>query len=186
MPTEAPRSVAACGCGGVRIRRDCRGGWKPRTKPLRIGQRRRQISRNDRLHFVLEIHERRFFTRQIMSAKHTRIRVRHSRGKRAAKNASESNKPWGRLWLPKVFVHSDSSYGNAKKVKGRQASEGRGERAAEQVKSRMITEINDSISCPFRVTDGDRDDSNCEYVIWIGDGSDDGHESLSLSLLLHN
>ena len=86
-----------------------------------------------------------------------------------------------------MFVHSDSSYGNAKKSMGDRRIGQRMGRVG-QVESEQNDGINDSISCPFRHGRDDvdgggslRDDSNYEYVIWIGanDDSDATLEPLS-------
>ena len=108
-------------------------GWKPRTKSLRI-RRQRQISQNDRQHFInwkwkrwkRGIHERRFFYPPDYERKtHTHADQSSSQSKEkiGKKTHPSCDKPWGRAEAPKVFVHSDSSYGNAKnwKMEDRQA-----------------------------------------------------------------
>ena len=150
-------------------------------------------------------HERRFFTLEITSAKHThRSEFVTVEGRDRGKNASvvrPTNRGGGyeRCLFIRIQVTETQKRGNKTGGGGggtEDGGEGRGERAAEQeqVKSRTITGINDSISCPFRraacVTaggGGDRDDSNCEYVIWIGDDSGGlGRGRSRVSLLLHN
>ena len=149
------------------------------------------------------IHEKRFFIREIMSAKHTHTDQSSSQSgaESGKKRVRPTNRGGGyeRCLFIRIQVTETQKRGNKTGGGGggtEDGGEGRGERAAEQeqVKSRTITGINDSISCPFRraacVTaggGGDRDDSNCEYVIWIGDDSGGlGRGRSRVSLLLHN